>query len=81
MSAFILPMLLSKWRCKLQAFRQFLLNFRTLKLLQEPFKPQHQYAYYPYCSPYIFKGADKENLFNNQEHPPTYYWVVFKIAV
>ena len=31
------------------------------------FTPQHQYAYSPYCSLYISLGADKENLFNNQE--------------
>ena len=29
----------------------------------------HQYEYSPYCSPYISKGADKENVFNNQERP------------
>ena len=33
----------------------------------EPLKPYHQYAYSPYCSLYISQGADKENLFNNQE--------------
>ena len=27
----------------------------------------HQYAYSPYCSLYISKGAEKENLFNNRE--------------
>ena len=32
----------------------------------QPLTPQHQYAYSPYCSLYIFWGADKENLFNNQ---------------
>ena len=29
--------------------------------------PKHQYAYSPYCSLYISKEADKENLFHNQE--------------
>ena len=35
----------------------------------EPFTPQNQThcAYSPYCSLYISQGADKENLFNNQE--------------
>ena len=28
---------------------------------------EHQYAYSPYCSLYISKGADKENLSNNQD--------------
>ena len=34
------------------------------------FNPLHlnvNYAYSPYCSLYISKGADKENLSNNQE--------------
>ena len=31
------------------------------------FTPLHQYAYSPYCSPYISKEADKENLFNNHK--------------
>ena len=31
--------------------------------------PWYQYAYSPYCSIYIYKGADKENLFNNPELP------------
>ena len=30
-------------------------------------RAQHQYAYSPYCSLYISKEADKENLCNNQE--------------
>ena len=30
-------------------------------------KGKEQYAYSPYCSPNIFKEADKENLFHNQE--------------
>ena len=29
--------------------------------------PPHQYAYSPYCPLNISKGADKENLFTNQE--------------
>ena len=29
--------------------------------------PLHQHAYSPYCSRYISKEADKENLFHNQE--------------
>ena len=28
---------------------------------------QHQYAYSPYCSLYIYKGADKEGLLTNQQ--------------
>ena len=32
-----------------------------------PFTPYHQYAYSPYCSPYISEDADGENLVNNQE--------------
>ena len=32
-----------------------------------PFTPWHQYAYSPYCSLYIFSGADKENFLNDQE--------------
>ena len=35
--------------------------------ISKPFTPLHQYAYSPYCSPYISKEADKENLFHNQE--------------
>ena len=31
------------------------------------FTPEYQYAYSPYYSLYIFQGADKENLFNNEE--------------
>ena len=27
----------------------------------------YQYAYSPYCSLHKLQGADKENLFNNQE--------------
>ena len=27
----------------------------------------HQYVYSPYCSPYISKEADKEDLFINEE--------------
>ena len=30
---------------------------------------QHKYAYSPYCSLYISLGADKENLFYDQELP------------
>ena len=30
-------------------------------------KGKEQYAYSPYCSPYISKEADKKNLFHNQE--------------
>ena len=33
----------------------------------EPLKPYQQFSYSPYCSLYISQGADKENLFNNQE--------------
>ena len=32
-----------------------------------PNPEENQYAYSPYCSLYISKGADKENLFNNQD--------------
>ena len=32
-----------------------------------PFTPQRQYSYSSYCSLYIYQGADKENLSNNQE--------------
>ena len=40
-------------------------NF-SYNYLYKPFKPQHQYAYYPYCFPYISLDTDKENLSNNQ---------------
>ena len=33
----------------------------------QPFIPQYQNAYSPYCSLYISLGANEENLFNNQE--------------
>lgn len=32
-----------------------------------PFTPWYQYAYSQYSSLHKSKGADKENLFNNQE--------------
>ena len=35
----------------------------------QPLTPLHQYAYSPYWSLFISYGADKENLFNNQELP------------
>ena len=35
--------------------------------LSLPFILKHQYAYSPYCLPYIFHNAVKENLYNNQE--------------
>ena len=35
----------------------------------QPLTLSPQYAYSPYSSPYICWGADKENLFNNQELP------------
>ena len=38
-----------------------------LLLFCEPFTPQYQYAYSPYCSLYISLGADKESLFYKQE--------------
>ena len=38
----------------------------ALSRLSPIITPQHQYAYSPYCSPYVFKEADKENLFNSQ---------------
>ena len=31
------------------------------------FYTENQYAYSPYCFLYISKGADKKNLFTNQE--------------
>ena len=34
----------------------------ALCFLSKPFTPKHQYAYSPYCSPYISKGDDKEKL-------------------
>ena len=31
------------------------------------FKPQHQYAYSPFCSSYISYGTEEENLFHNRQ--------------
>ena len=45
----------------------------------EMFYTQHQYAYYPYCSPYVYKGADKEKLLQKQE--PLWLEIVFFILV
>ena len=42
-------------------------TYKTDYMMSEPFTPQHQYAYSPYCSLYIPWCAGKENLFNNQE--------------
>ena len=44
------------------------ITFRV-RLCLNPFKPQHQYAYSPYCSLYISDSADEENLFNDREPP------------
>ena len=44
-----------------------LYTYKTDYMMSEPFTPQHQYAYSPYCSLYIPWCAGKENLFNNQE--------------
>ena len=56
-----------------------LLNFSTLLFLETSYwlllifyrcyrcTPKYQYAYSPCCTVYIFKGVDKENLFDNQE--------------
>ena len=56
-----------------------LLNFSTLLFLETSYRlqlilyrcyrctPKYQYAYSPCCTIYIFKGVDKENLFDNQE--------------
>ena len=33
----------------------------------EAFTYRDQYTYSPYCSLYISQGADKENLFHNQQ--------------
>ena len=33
----------------------------------EPYTPQRQFVYSPYCSPYNLQDVDKENLLNNQE--------------
>ena len=45
----------------------------------EMFYTQHQHAYYPYCSPYVYKGVDKEKLLQNQE--PLWLEIVFFILV
>ena len=39
----------------------------NLKMLFSTLWTHHQYAYSPYCSLYISKGADKENFSNNQD--------------
>ena len=39
----------------------------NLKMLFLTLWTRHQYAYSPYCSLYISKGADKENFSNNQD--------------
>ena len=39
----------------------------NLKMLFLTLWTHHQYAYSPYCSLYISKGADKENFSNNQD--------------
>ena len=56
-----------------------LLNFSTLLFLETSYRlllilyrcyrctAKYQYAYSPCCTVYIFKGVDKENLFDNQE--------------
>ena len=57
---------------KLEEYLVLLVNLdqrvhaRTYVFLS-PFTPQHRYAFSPYCSLYIFQGADKENLFINQK--------------
>ena len=43
------------------------------------FYTQHQHAYYPYCSPYVYKGFDKDKLLQNQE--PLWLEIVFFILV
>ena len=52
------------WRKRWTKRRQ-----RLGSLHLNPLHPLHQYAYSPHCSLFISYGADKENLFNNQELP------------
>ena len=33
----------------------------------KPFTPLHECTFSPHCPKHISKGANKENLFNNQE--------------
>ena len=47
--------------------RCYVANWRTWQNVSLPFTPKHQYSYSPYCSLYVYWGADKENLSNSQE--------------
>ena len=44
------------------------LNLDQKQIHHKPFTPYHQYTNSPHCSLYISEGADKESLFNNQDH-------------
>ena len=52
---------------KLQESKNFSEHVSGLGYAFQPFTPSHQNAYSPYCSLYISKDDEGENLFNNQE--------------
>ena len=52
---------------KVQESRNFSEHVSGLGCAFQPFTPSHQNAYSPFCSLYISKDDEGENLFNNQE--------------
>ena len=55
---------------KIKKFVHFLLQKKEWQRLTKPLHRMfYQYAYSLYCFPYVSLGANKENLFNNQEFP------------